>query len=156
MYSSTIHPIETSSRNSVYRGVVAISHYLLLQKDNLAAIQKWGNSMRKFYAAIGGTVVVVSLALLLAVWRKHIVSSLSQMFGAFILISAATNLFDSKRKITSSSVNELSLIILRRSNLGVCSSSIFLGRVNSMSVDLMLPLKSLLLWCSGSSLYRTV
>jgi hypothetical protein len=57
-------------------------------------------------------------------------------------------LFDSKRKITSSSVNELSLIILRRSNLGVCSSSIFLGRVNSMSVGLMFVLKSLLLWCT--------
>jgi len=99
------------------------------------------------YAAIGGIVVVVSLVLL-ADWRRHVVSSLSHMVGAFILISAATNLFDAKRNITSSSVNELSLIILRRSNLGVCNSSIFLGRVNSMRLGLMLSLKSLLLWCS--------
>ena len=108
--------------------------------------------IHKYYAAIGGIVVVC----LLAVSRKNIVSSLSQMLGEFILISAATNLFDTKRKITSSTVKELSLIILRSSNLGVCNSSIFLGRVNSMSLGLVLPLKSLLLWCSGSSLYRTV
>ena len=106
----------------------------------------WRRERHRYYAAIGGIVVVVSLELL-AVWRKNIVSSLSQMVGAFILISAATNLFDSKRKITSSSVNELSLIILRRSNLGVCNSSIFLGRVNSMRLGLTFPLKSLLLWC---------
>jgi drug/metabolite transporter superfamily protein YnfA len=104
--------------------------------------------IEKYYAAIGGIVVVVSLVLL-AAWRKHVVSSLSHIVGAFILISAATNLFDAKRNITSSSVNELSLIILRRSNLGVCNSSIFLGRVNSpMRLGLMLSLKSLLLWCS--------
>ena len=84
--------------------------------------------IHKYYAAIGGIVVVC----LLAVSRKNIVSSLSQMVGEFILISAATNLFDAKRNVTSSSVNELSLIILRRSNLGVCNSSIFLGRVNSI------------------------
>ena len=74
-------------------------------------------------------------------WRKNIVSSLSQMVGAFILISAVDNLFDAKRKITSSTVNEFSLIILRRSNLGVCNSSIFLGRVSSMSLGLMHALK---------------
>ncbi len=84
--------------------------------------------VHKYYAAIGGIAVVC----LLAVSRKNIVISLSQMLGEFILISAATNLFDTKRKITSSNVNELSLIILRRSNLGVCNSSIFLGRVNSI------------------------
>jgi hypothetical protein len=63
------------------------------------------------------------------------------MVGAFILISAVDNLFDAKRKITSSTVNEFSLIILRRSNLGVCNSSIFLGRVSSMSLGLMHALK---------------
>jgi hypothetical protein len=57
-------------------------------------------------------------------------------------------LFDAKRKITSSTVNEFSLIILRRSNLGVCNSSIFLGRVSSMRLGLMHALKSLLL-CSS-------
>ncbi len=80
------------------------------------------------YAGKGGIVV----ACLVAIWRRNIVSSLSQMVGEFILISAATNLFDTKRNITSSNVNELSLIILRRSNLGVCNNSIFLGRVNSI------------------------
>ena len=97
------------------------------------------------YAAIGGIVVVPCLA---AIWRKNIVSSLSQMVGEFILISAVDNLFDAKRKITSSTVNEFSLIILRRSNLGVCNSSIFLGRVSSMRLGLMHALKSLLL-CSS-------
>jgi hypothetical protein len=58
------------------------------------------------------------------------------MDGEFILISAVANLFDSKRKITSFTVNEFSLIILRRSNLGVCSNSIFLGRSNSMEVGI--------------------
>lgn len=104
------------------------------------------------YAAIGGIVV----ACLAAIWRKNIVSSLSQMVGEFILISAVDNLFDAKRKITSSTVNEFSLIILRRSNLGVCNSSIFLGRVSSMSLGLMHALKSLLLCSSRCSLYRTV
>jgi hypothetical protein len=65
-------------------------------------------------------------------------------------------LFDAKRKITSSTVSEFSLIILRRSNLGVCSNSIFLGRVNSMRLGLMYALKSLLLCSSRCSLYRTV
>ena len=96
------------------------------------------------YAAIGW-IVVPCLA---AIWRKNIVSSLSQMVGEFILISAVDNLFDAKRKITSSTVNEFSLIILRRSNLGVCNSSIFLGRVSSMRLGLMHTLKSLLL-CSS-------
>ena len=105
------------------------------------------------YAAIGGEIVVSCLA---AIWRKNIVSSLSQMVGAFILISAGASLFDAKRKITSSTVNEFSLIILRRSNLGVCSNSIFLGRVNSMRFGLMFALKSLLLCSSRCSLYRTV
>lgn len=105
------------------------------------------------YAAIGGEIVVSCLA---AIWRKNIVSSLSQIVGAFILISAGASLFDAKRKITSSTVNEFSLIILRRSNLGVCSNSIFLGRVNSMRFGLMFALKSLLLCSSRCSLYRTV
>ena len=105
------------------------------------------------YAAIGGEIVVSCLA---AIWRKNIVSSLSQIVGAFILISAGASLFDAKRKITSSTVNEFSLIILRRSNLGVCSNSIFLGRVNSMRLGLMYALKSLLLCSSRCSLYRTV
>ena len=105
------------------------------------------------YAAIGGEIVVSCLA---AIWRKNIVSSLSQIVGAFILISAGASLFDAKRKITSSTVNEFSLIILRRSNLGVCSNSIFLGRVNSMRLGLMYALKSLLLCSSRRSLYRTV
>jgi hypothetical protein len=69
----------------------------------------------------------------LAIWRKNIVSSLSQINGEFILMSAVASLFDPKRKITSSTVNEFSLIILRRSNLGVCNSSIFLGRSSSMA-----------------------
>jgi hypothetical protein len=107
----------------------------------------------KNYAAIGGEIVVSCLA---AIWRKNIVSSLSQMVGAFILISAEASLFDAKRKITSSTVSEFSLIILRRSNLGVCSNSIFLGRVNSMRLGLMYALKSLLLCSSRCSLYRTV
>lgn len=112
---------------------------------------------KDYYAAIDGIAVVVAcLSAVVVVWCKNIVSSLSQMVEAFIRISAATILFDAKRKITSSSVNESSLIILRRSNLGVCNSSIFLGRVNSMRLGLVLPLKSLLLWCSGSSLYTTV
>jgi hypothetical protein len=101
----------------------------------------------KHYAAIGGTVVP---CLAVAIWLKNIVSSLSQMVGEFIRISPATTLFDVKRKITSSTVNEFSLIILRRSNLGVCNNSIFLGRVNSMSLGLTLYLKNLLLWCSGA------
>ena len=101
------------------------------------------------YAAIGGIVVVPCLA---AIWRKNIVSSLSQMVGEFILISTVDNLFDAKRKITSSTVNEFSLIILRRSNLGVCNSSIFLGRVSSMRLGLMHALKSLLLCSSRCSL----
>jgi hypothetical protein len=105
------------------------------------------------YAAIGGEIVVSCLA---AIWRKNIVSSLSQMVGAFILISTGASLFDAKRKITSSTFNEFSLIILRRSNLGVCSNSIFLGRVNSMRLGLMYALKSLLLCSSRCSLYRTV
>ena len=105
------------------------------------------------YAAIGGEIVVSCLA---AIWRKNIVSSLSQMVGAFILISAGASLFDAKRKVTSSTVSEFSLIILRRSNLGVCSNSIFLGRVNSMRLGLMYALKSLLLCSSRCSLYRTV
>lgn len=105
------------------------------------------------YAAIGVERVVSCLA---AIWRKNIVSSLSQMVGAFILISAGASLFDAKRKITSSTVSEFSLIILRRSNLGVCSNSIFLGRVNSMRLGLMYALKSLLLCSSRCSLYRTV
>jgi hypothetical protein len=104
------------------------------------------------YAAIGGIVV----SCLAAIWRKNIVSILSQMVGAFILISAEANLFDAKRKIISSTVNEFSLIILRRSNLGVCNSSIFLGRVSSMRLELVHALKSLLLCSSRSSLYRTV
>ena len=104
------------------------------------------------YAAIGGIVV----ACLAAISRKNIVSILSQMLGEFILISAVDNLFDAKRKITSSTVNEFSLIILRRSNLGVCNSSIFLGRVSSMRLGLMHTLKSLLLCSSRCSLYRTV
>ena len=99
------------------------------------------------YAAIGEIVVVVP-CLSAIIWRKNIVSSLSQMVGEFILISAVDNLFDAKRKITSSTVNEFSLIILRRSNLGVCNSSIFLGRVSSMRLELMHALKSLLL-CSS-------
>src|SRR3712207_2048231 len=78
------------------------------------------------------------------------------MVGEFILISAVDNLFDVKRKITSSTVNEFSLIIFRRSNLGVCNSSIFLGRVSSMRLGLMHALKSLLLCSSRCSLYRTV
>ena len=83
------------------------------------------------YAAIGGMVV----SCLAAIWRKNIVSILSQMVGAFILISIGASLFDAKRKMTSSIVNEFSLSILRRSNLGVCNSSIFLGRVSSMRLD---------------------
>ena len=97
------------------------------------------------YAATGGMVVVPCFA---AIWRKNKVSSLSQMVGEFILISAVVNLLDEKRKITSSTVNEFSLNILRRSNLGVCNSSIFLGRVSSMRLGLMYALKSLLL-CSS-------
>jgi hypothetical protein len=58
------------------------------------------------------------------------------MDGEFILMSAVPNLFDSKRKITSSTVNEFSLIILRRSNLGVCNNSIFLERSNSIAVGI--------------------
>ncbi|HEU0143599.1 MAG TPA: hypothetical protein VFQ47_02325, partial [Nitrososphaera sp.] len=100
------------------------------------------------YAGNGGIVV----ACLVAIWRKNIVSSLSQMVGEFILISAVDNLFDAKRKITSSTVNEFSLIIFRRSNLGVCNSSIFLGRVSSMRLGLMHALKSLLLCSSRCSL----
>ena len=104
------------------------------------------------YAAIGGMVV----SCLAAIWRKNIVSILSQMVGAFILISIGASLFDPKRKITSSIVNEFSLIILRRSNLGVCNSSIFLGRVSSMRLGLSQALKSLLLCSSRCSLYRTL
>jgi len=89
------------------------------------------------YAAIGGIVVVVAVSCLAADWLKNIASILSQMVGAFILISAGASLFDAKRNITSSTVNEFSLIILRRSNLGVCNSSIFLGRVSSMRLGLM-------------------
>jgi hypothetical protein len=100
------------------------------------------------YAAIGGMVV----SCLAAIWRKNIVSILSQMVGAFILISIGASLFDPKRKITSSIVNEFSLIILRRSNLGVCNSSIFLGRVSSMRLGLGHALKSLLLCSSRCSL----
>src|SRR5215217_9187803 len=107
------------------------------------------------YAAIGGIVVVV-VSSLEAVWRKNIASSLSQMVGAFILISAGASLFDVKRNITSSTVNEFSLIILRRSNFGVCNSSIFLGRVSSIRMGLMHTLKSLLQGSSRTSLYRTV
>ncbi len=103
---------------------------------------------RRGYADKGGIVV----ACLVAIWRKNIVSSLSQMVGEFILISAVDNLFDVKRKITSSTVNEFSLIIFRRSNLGVCNSSIFLGRVSSMRLGLMHSLKSLLLCSSRCSL----
>ncbi len=102
----------------------------------------------RFYAGKGGIVV----ACLVAIWRKNIVSSLSQMVGEFILISAVDNLFDVKRKITSSTVNEFSLIIFRRSNLGVCNSSIFLGRVSSMRLALRHSLKSLLLCSSRCSL----
>ena len=104
------------------------------------------------YAAIGGMVV----SCLAAIWRKNIVSILSQMVGAFILISIGASLFDAKRKMTSSIVNEFSLIILRRSNLGVCNSSIFLGRVSSMRLGLSQALKSLLLCSSRCSLYRTL
>ena len=115
--------------------------------------QKTRQERQTNYAAIGGEIVVSCLA---AIWRKNIVSSLSQMVGAFILISTGASLFDAKRKITSSTFNEFSLIILRRSNLGVCSNSIFLGRVNSMRLGLMYALKSLLLCSSRCSLYRTV
>src|SRR5215212_125565 len=103
-----------------------------------------------------GGIVVVVVSCFGAIWRKNIASILSQMLGAFIRISAGAILFDVKRNITSSTVNEFSLIILRRSNFGVCNSSIFLGRANSMRIGLTYALKSLLLCSSGTSLYRTV
>src|ERR671930_1522073 len=78
------------------------------------------------------------------------------MEGEFILMSAVATLFDPKRKITSSTVNEFSLIILRRSNLGVCNSSILLERSSSMGLGLMNALKSLSLCSSRSSLYTTI
>jgi len=52
-------------------------------------------------------------------WRKNIVSSLSQIVGAFILMSAVATLFDPKRKTTSSTVREFSLMSLSSSDLGV-------------------------------------
>ena len=96
--------------------------------------QKTRQSRQINYAAIDGEIVVSCLA---AIWRKNIVSSLSQIVGAFILISTGASLFDAKRKITSSTVNEFSLIILRRSNLGVCSNSIFLGtcQLHALGID---------------------
>jgi hypothetical protein len=112
---------------------------------------RWQKSRerQRGYAAIGWIVVACLAAI---IWRKNMVSSLSHMVGEFILISAVDSLFDAKRKITSSTVNEFSLIILRRSNLGVCNSSIFLGRVSSMRLGLMHALKSLLLCSSRRSL----
>jgi hypothetical protein len=139
-----------------------VSHTTILlrgpSRNNCTVTFQWQKTRQvgqadKNYAAIGEEIVVSCLA---AIWRKNIVSSLSQMVGAFILISVGASLFDAKRKITSSTVNEFSLIILRRSNLGVCSNSIFLGRVNSMRLGLMYALKSLLLCSSRCSLYRTV
>src|SRR5215210_4580476 len=103
-----------------------------------------------------GGIVVVVVSCFGAIWLKNIASSLSQMVGAFILISAGASLFDVNRNITSSTVNEFSLIILRRSNLGVCTSSIFLGRVSSMRMGLMHALKSLSQGSSRTPLYRTV
>ena len=67
----------------------------------------------KNYAVIGGTVACM------AAWRKNIVSSLSQIVGAFILMSAVATLFDPKRKTTSSTVREFSLMSLSSSDLGV-------------------------------------
>ena len=84
-----------------------------------------------------GYAVIAGIVACLAIWRKNIVSSLSQMDGEFILMSAVATLFDPKRKITSSTVNEFSLIILRRSNLGVCNSSIFLERSSPIGLGLM-------------------
>jgi hypothetical protein len=77
-------------------------------------------------------------------WLKNIVNSLSQIVGAFILMSGGATLFDPNRKTTSSTVREFSLMSLRSSDLGVCSSSIFRGRSNSMGMSLVLALKRLL------------
>lgn len=128
---------EFSSRTTYIVAVPAYSHFTGKRRER-----------QRGYAGKGGIVV----ASLVAIWRKNIVSSLSQMVGEFILISPVDNLFEAKRKITSSTVNEFSLIIFRRSNLGVCNSSIFLGRVSSMRLGLMHALKSLLLCSSRCSL----
>ena len=100
--------------------------------ESILLLSSKGNGVSLGYAVIAGIVVVC-----LAICRKNIVSNLSQMDGEFILMSAVASLFDPKRKITSSIVNEFSLIILRRSNFGVCNSSILLERSSSMRLKLM-------------------
>jgi len=102
------------------------------QSESIPQPSSEGNGVSLGYAVIAG--IVVCLA---TICRRNIVSNLSQMDGEFILMSAGASLFDPKRKITSSIVNEFSLIILRRSNFGVCNSSILLERSSSIRLNLM-------------------
>mgnify|MGYP006197460257 CR=1 FL=1 len=60
--------------------------------------------------------------------RPAVVAGTRQTFE----ISAMASLFDPNRNTTSSTVSEFSLMSFSTSDFGVCRSSIFLGRSNSM------------------------
>lgn len=114
-----------------YRSLLSAAHW---QRIISKVGEPLHNLLRPAYSGIDVTAGAIfgSFFSALLFWRKNIFKSLSQRDGALVLISKVLILFDENRNITSSMVSEFSFICPAISDFGVCKSSIFLGRSNSM------------------------